>query len=244
MAVAVGIDASASTRCHSRDSEWRSGSRAGIYANKPAIPGPAAQRQDPGTQGGRPFPHLPAPTRLGHRPRLRGVFRGRVVQHPRRDRCGTTPGGAGPHATWDCQQLERFWDVHGTCPGFNCDGSRDPTQWHGDNLTRAAKAEWARLIRDQDIVLPSCAPVPVPRRRRSWPDWRGSSWWPRRPPPLHSPWPRSPRLRQLSSRAPLLSLSHWTPCWPWWIPGHSWTSATSPAVRWSRAIAAATPSPP
>ena len=35
--------------------------------------------------------------------------------------------------------------------GFHRDGSRDPAQWHGENLTRAAKDAWAR----EDLMVPS-----------------------------------------------------------------------------------------
>ena len=76
--------------------------------------------------------------------------------------CNKVPGGAGPHASWDCPF--RYWKVYGTCPGFLRDGSRDPSQWQGDNMARSAKLEWARLrvIRDRDIMLPSCPGASAP----------------------------------------------------------------------------------
>jgi hypothetical protein len=88
------------------------------------------------------------------------TFKGRQVQHPQCTRCHKVPGGAGLHATWDCPL--RYWEVHGACPGFLRDGSRDPAQWNGDNLTRAAKLDWARLIRTEDLMLPSCPGAAAP----------------------------------------------------------------------------------
>jgi hypothetical protein len=88
------------------------------------------------------------------------TFKGRQVQHPQCSRCGKVPGGAGLHATWDCPL--RYWEVHGACPGFLRDGSHDPAQWNGDNLTRAAKLDWARLIRTDDLMLPSCPGAAAP----------------------------------------------------------------------------------
>jgi hypothetical protein len=41
------------------------------------------------------------------------------------------------HSSWDC--FLRYWDVYDECLGFNSDGSRDPAQWQGENLTLAAK---------------------------------------------------------------------------------------------------------
>ena len=82
------------------------------------------------------------------------------MQHPQCTRCHKVPGGAGLHATWDCPQ--RYWEVHGACPGFLRYGSRDPAQWNGDNLTRAAKLDWARLIRTEDLMLPSCPGAAAP----------------------------------------------------------------------------------
>ena len=71
------------------------------------------------------------------------TFRGRTQQHPPCGMCTKVQGGAGPHASWDCPL--RYWKVYGTCPGFLRDGSRDPSQWQGDNMARSAKLEWACL---------------------------------------------------------------------------------------------------
>ena len=32
---------------------------------------------------------------------------------------------------------------------------RDPAQWHGENLTRAAKDAWVALLAREDIMLPN-----------------------------------------------------------------------------------------
>ena len=74
------------------------------------------------------------------------------VQNPRCHRCPKLPFYAGPHATWDCPL--RYYDVFNECPGFNRDGSRDPAQWHGENLTRAAKDAWVALIAREDLMVP------------------------------------------------------------------------------------------
>ena len=58
----------------------------------------------------------------------------------------------GAHARWDCPL--RYYDVFNECPGFNRDGSRDPAQWHGENLTRAAKDAWVALIAREDLMVP------------------------------------------------------------------------------------------
>ena len=63
-----------------------------------------------------------------------------AFMHPRCHRCPKLPFHTEPHSSWDCPQ--RFWDVYDECPGFNRDGSRDPAQWQGENLTRAAKDAW------------------------------------------------------------------------------------------------------
>ena len=60
----------------------------------------------------------------------------------------------GPHATWDCPL--RYIAQCGSCPGFNFDGSRDPSQWQGENLTRAAKNAWLTLIADHKLTVPKC----------------------------------------------------------------------------------------
>jgi hypothetical protein len=56
------------------------------------------------------------------------------------------------HATWDCPL--RYIKLFGYCPGFLPDGSRDPAQWRGDNLTRAAKDAWITLIHFEELPMP------------------------------------------------------------------------------------------
>ena len=68
--------------------------------------------------------------------------------HQKCHRCPKLPFHTEVHATLDCPL--RFWDVFEECPGFNRDGSRDPVQWQGEDLTRAAKGAWVRLIRSAD----------------------------------------------------------------------------------------------
>jgi hypothetical protein len=60
----------------------------------------------------------------------------------------------GPHASWDCPL--RYIDQCGYCPGFNLDGSRDPAQWQGANLTRAAKGAWLALIAEHKLTVAKC----------------------------------------------------------------------------------------
>jgi hypothetical protein len=60
----------------------------------------------------------------------------------------------GPHATWDCPL--RYISQCGSCPGFNPDGSRDPSQWQGEILTRAAKSAWLALIAEHKLTVPKC----------------------------------------------------------------------------------------
>ena len=60
--------------------------------------------------------------------------------------------GASKHATWDCPL--RYWKMCGRCPGFFENGTRDPSQWDGDNLTKAAKAAWRDLIKEHVLPLP------------------------------------------------------------------------------------------
>ena len=57
-----------------------------------------------------------------------------------------------PHATWDCQL--RYIGRYGSCSGFLPTGHRDPSQWAGENLTRAAKDAWVKLIEQHDLPLP------------------------------------------------------------------------------------------
>ena len=69
--------------------------------------------------------------------------------------CGNKHGAAykpGLHATWDCPH--RYIAKYGRCPGFLANGFRDPTQWNGNSLTRAAKAAWVTLIQAEDLPLP------------------------------------------------------------------------------------------
>lgn len=40
--------------------------------------------------------------------------------------------------------------------GFHPDGSRDPAQWNGEVLTRAAKSAWLALIAKHALPLPDC----------------------------------------------------------------------------------------
>ena len=61
---------------------------------------------------------------------------------------------------WDCPL--RYHDVYNQCPGFNRDGSRDPAQWNGENLTRAAKDAWVKLLEREDLMLPSCEGATAP----------------------------------------------------------------------------------
>ena len=82
------------------------------------------------------------------------------AMHPKCHRCPKQPFFTGPHATWDCPQ--RFHDVFKECPGFNRDGSRDPTQWNGENLTRAAKDAWVALLQREDLMIPSCDGAAAP----------------------------------------------------------------------------------
>jgi hypothetical protein len=74
------------------------------------------------------------------------------AQHPKCNRCPRLAFHTGLHASWDCPL--RYFDVFNECPGFNRDGSRDPAQWHGENLTRAAKDAWVALIAREDIMVP------------------------------------------------------------------------------------------
>ena len=76
---------------------------------------------------------------------------------------GVTPG---LHATWDCPL--RYVEQCGFCPGFNNDGSKDPTQWlpGGEVLTRAAKDEWLELIRKHDLPLANEPGVRAPDFRK------------------------------------------------------------------------------
>ena len=76
------------------------------------------------------------------------------TQHPRCHRCPKLDFRTGPHATWDCPL--HYWDVFNTCPGFLRDGSRDPAQWHRENLTCAAKDACVQLIRQEDLMLSHC----------------------------------------------------------------------------------------
>ena len=80
--------------------------------------------------------------------------------HPKCHRCAKLPFYTGPHATWDCPQ--RYYDVFKECPGFNRDGSRDPAQWNGKNLTRAAKDAWVALLQREDLMLPTCDGAAAP----------------------------------------------------------------------------------
>ena len=75
------------------------------------------------------------------------------VRNPSCHRCPKLAFHTGPHASWDCPL--RYFDVFNECPGFNRDGSRDPAQWHGENLTRAAKDAWVALIAREDLMVPS-----------------------------------------------------------------------------------------
>ena len=72
-------------------------------------------------------------------------------------RCSGSAAGSGstPHAIWDCPL--RYIAVFGKCPGFRIDGSRDPAQWNGSCLTRAAKTAWQQLITFEEIPAPSGA---------------------------------------------------------------------------------------
>jgi hypothetical protein len=71
---------------------------------------------------------------------------------------GLLPARAGisswieAHATWD--RPLRYISQCGSCPGFNLDGSRDPSQWQGDNLTRAAKSAWLVLLAEHKLTVP------------------------------------------------------------------------------------------
>jgi hypothetical protein len=66
---------------------------------------------------------------------------------------GTLDYNPGPHATWDCPL--RYIQRCGRCPGFRADGSRDPAQWLGGNiLTREAKDDWLKLLKDYNLPLP------------------------------------------------------------------------------------------
>ena len=47
-------------------------------------------------------------------------------------------------------------------PGFNRDGSRDPAQWNGENLTRAAKDAWVALLGREDLMIPNCDGAAAP----------------------------------------------------------------------------------
>ena len=59
----------------------------------------------------------------------------------------------GLHATWDCPL--RYFERCCFCPGFNRDGSKDPTQWmpNGEVLTRAAKDAWVKLIERDNLPI-------------------------------------------------------------------------------------------
>ena len=58
----------------------------------------------------------------------------------------------GLHATWDCPL--RYWKSFQRCPGFLPSGARDPAQWAGDRLTRAAKDAWLAFIAEEELPLP------------------------------------------------------------------------------------------
>jgi hypothetical protein len=58
----------------------------------------------------------------------------------------------GPHATWDCPF--RYIARCRRCPGFLDNGLRDPNQWVGDCLTRAAKDDWVALIKEFALPIP------------------------------------------------------------------------------------------
>ena len=73
-------------------------------------------------------------------------------QNPKCHRCPKLSFPAGPHSTWDCPL--RYFDIFNECPGFYRDGSRDPAQWHCENLTRAAKDAWVALIAREDLMVP------------------------------------------------------------------------------------------
>ena len=53
-------------------------------------------------------------------------------------------------------------DQCGYCPGFNLDGSRDPAQWQGGSLTRAAKQAWITLIADHKLTVPKAKGARAP----------------------------------------------------------------------------------
>jgi hypothetical protein len=76
----------------------------------------------------------------------------------RRPACGCLhhklPYVPGPHAMWVCPL--HYIDQCGYCPGFNLDGSRNPAQWQGGNLTRAAKQAWLVLIAEHKLTVPKC----------------------------------------------------------------------------------------
>ena len=84
------------------------------------------------------------------------------AMHPKCHRCPKLHFFTGQHATWDCPLRSRYYDVYKECPGFNRDGSRDPTQWNGENLTRAAKDAWVALLQREDLMVPSCDGAAAP----------------------------------------------------------------------------------
>jgi hypothetical protein len=141
------------------------------FASPPSSAAPAARTEprvkaEPGGDGSGPRPNAKPAARKDHnhpttlQPQhawitgldcatcAPGAF-----MHPRCHRCPKLPFHTEPHASWDCPL--RFWDVYDECPGFNRDGSRDSAQWQGENLTRAAKDAWVRLIRSADLMVPA-----------------------------------------------------------------------------------------
>jgi hypothetical protein len=48
------------------------------------------------------------------------------------------------HRAFECPI--RYWLVHGTCPGWNADGTRVPSSWAGDDITTACQAQWRNFV--------------------------------------------------------------------------------------------------
>ncbi len=118
-------------------------------AQAPGQPGPSPTQRvkpDPGGGGAEEKPYLGQP----QHPYVSGTDCASVPPgQTRKPACGCLHQFKlrylpGPHATWDCPL--RYISQCGSCPGFNPDGSRDPSQWQGENLSRAAKSAWLALI--------------------------------------------------------------------------------------------------
>jgi hypothetical protein len=155
------------------------GSRAaawGGYAGSPPGPAPSAGAPAHGQPAHAPAPRIKADPSAGAAEEKTYLGQPQHVYVTGTD-CASIPIGQtrrpacgcihhklqyipGPHASWDCPL--RYIDQCGYCLGFNLDGSRDPAQWQGGNLTRAAKAAWLALIAEHKLTVPRCKDAKPP----------------------------------------------------------------------------------